>query len=243
MGQIFKGETIVPERMIFMRRGKKGAAAVCTAAVLLCTGMLPAIPATAAETVYLPGDVDMDEVVTGHDAAMVTRYLYVDPHLLTDQQKQLADVNGDGVIDQSDADQIYASQVYELGNWRKEKPFYAIDTRLTSCQMQLCSWVYAGNTVEFGGRAWNAETGQGFLFQKIQETGRISELDYHLMDLDADGDVDAIDALISLYVSALEGAGLMPDGLLAEKRYDYDPALLKNIGHFYIYPDFVNLFS
>ncbi len=48
-----------------MRRGKKGAAAVCTAAVLLCTGMLPAIPAKAAETVYLPGDVDMDEILPG----------------------------------------------------------------------------------------------------------------------------------------------------------------------------------
>ena len=53
---------------------------------------LPALPAGAAEEIYCLGEVDMDHVITGHDAAMVTQYLNVDPHLLTEEQLMLADV-------------------------------------------------------------------------------------------------------------------------------------------------------
>ena len=63
---------------------------------------LSALPISAmsagAEGAYAPGDVDMDGFVTAHDAAVVSRALYVDETALNDEQKQLADVNGDGVV-------------------------------------------------------------------------------------------------------------------------------------------------
>ena len=68
-----------------------------------------------AEGAYAPGDVDMDGFVTAHDAAVVSRALYVDNNLLTSEQKKLADVNGDGKITQEDADWIHENQVYNLG--------------------------------------------------------------------------------------------------------------------------------
>ena len=82
---------------------KKGKVVSIVTAGIMALAALPALPAGAAEEIYCLGDVDMDHVITGHDAAMVTRYLNVDPHLLTEEQLMLADVNEDGVVDQSDA--------------------------------------------------------------------------------------------------------------------------------------------
>lgn len=65
---------------------------------------------------YTPGDVDMDGYITGHDAAMVSRYLNVDRDLLTEDQLALADVNADGNVDQTDADLIHENEVYGIGN-------------------------------------------------------------------------------------------------------------------------------
>ena len=69
-------------------------------AAVLTVGAVPfsVIHAAAADETYVQGDVDMDGYITGHDAAMVSRYLNVDPELLSDQQKALADMNGDGVL-------------------------------------------------------------------------------------------------------------------------------------------------
>ena len=59
----------------------------------------------------------MDGVVTGHDTAMVSRYVLDDTYTLTDEQLKLADVNEDGVVDQADADKLHHEmQVYELGD-------------------------------------------------------------------------------------------------------------------------------
>ena len=57
--------------------------------------------------IYVLGDVDMDGVVTGHDTAMVSRYVLDDTYTLTEEQLKLADVNEDGVVDQADADKLY----------------------------------------------------------------------------------------------------------------------------------------
>ena len=80
---------------------------------------LSALPISAmsvgAEGAYAPGDVDMDGVITGHDAAVVSRYLHVDNTLLNADQLALADVNGDGVVDQADADWIHENEAVELG--------------------------------------------------------------------------------------------------------------------------------
>ena len=74
-----------------------------------------------------PGDLDMDGYVTGHDAAMATRFLYVDPTLLTKDRQILGDMNGDGVFDQADADLIHEKQTYAsvmygtAGNQKKKR--------------------------------------------------------------------------------------------------------------------------
>ena len=78
----------------------------CMAAVLALAS-LPVLGASAEETTYALGDVDMDGVVTGHDTAMVSRYVLDDTYTLTEEQVKLADVNEDGVVDQADADKLY----------------------------------------------------------------------------------------------------------------------------------------
>ena len=81
---------------------RKGIAAVLAGVMALAALPFSALSA-GAESAYAPGDVDMDGYITAHDAAVVSRALYVDETALNDEQKQLADVNGDGVVDQTDA--------------------------------------------------------------------------------------------------------------------------------------------
>ncbi len=71
----------------------------------------------AEEASFMSGDVDMDGVVTGHDTAMVSRYIHDEEYVLTEEQLDLADVNADGSINQADADMLYSElQVYHLGD-------------------------------------------------------------------------------------------------------------------------------
>ena len=87
----------------------------CMAAVLALAS-LPVLGASAEETTYALGDVDMDGVVTNDDATMISRYVlgYI---TLTEEQLKLADVNEDGTVDQADADKLYTEmQVYPLGD-------------------------------------------------------------------------------------------------------------------------------
>ena len=93
---------------------RKGIAAVLAGVMALAALPFSALSA-GAESAYAPGDVDMDGYITAHDAAVVSRALYVDETALNDEQKQLADVNGDGVVDQTDADWIYEHSEYKLG--------------------------------------------------------------------------------------------------------------------------------
>ena len=72
-------------------------------AATLALASLPVLGVNAEETTYALGDVDMDGVVTGHDTAMVSRYVLDDTYTLTEEQLKLADVNEDGVLDVSDA--------------------------------------------------------------------------------------------------------------------------------------------
>ena len=97
---------------------RKGISAVLAGVMALAALPVSAMSASA-EGAHALGDVDMDGFITGHDAAMVTHALYVDNEALTAEQLKLADVNGDGVVDQSDADWIHENQVYELGQMDK----------------------------------------------------------------------------------------------------------------------------
>ena len=51
-----------------------------TAGVMAVAAMpLSVCSVAAADSAYEVGDVDRDGIITGHDAAVVSRYLYVDP--------------------------------------------------------------------------------------------------------------------------------------------------------------------
>ena len=126
---------------------KKGKVVSIVTAGIMALAALPALPAGAAEEIYCLGDVDMDHVITGHDAAMVTRYLNVDPHLLTEEQLMLADVNEDGVVDQSDADWIYENQRYSLGDSFKKgrnSRGLMLDSTTLYFELYYCAREYAG---------------------------------------------------------------------------------------------------
>ena len=96
--------------MIFMKK----ALAFLTASIM-ALGSLPFLSA-GAEDAFAPGDVDMDGVLTGHDAALVSRHLAYGDNNLSEEQLKLADYNGDGVVDQTDVEAIHENEVWELGD-------------------------------------------------------------------------------------------------------------------------------
>lgn len=84
-------------------------------AAIMAAAALPVVSVGAVDAAF-PGDVDQDGVITGHDSAMVSRALYEDPSALTEEQKALADYNGDGVIDETDLEAIHANEVFSIGD-------------------------------------------------------------------------------------------------------------------------------
>ena len=95
----------------------KKALAFLTASVM-ALGSLPFL-SVGAEDAFAPGDVDMDGVLTGHDAALVSRHLIHGDNNLSEEQLKLADYNGDGVVDEEDAKAIVADEEYPLGDLNK----------------------------------------------------------------------------------------------------------------------------
>ena len=91
----------------------KKALAFLTASVM-ALGSLPFLSAGAES--FAPGDVDMDGVITGHDTALVSRHLARGDNSLSRKQLELADYNGDGVVDQADVEAIHENEVWELGD-------------------------------------------------------------------------------------------------------------------------------
>lgn len=84
-------------------------------AAIMAAAALPVVSVGAVDAA-LPGDVDQDGVITGHDSAMVSHALYEDPSTLTAEQKALADYNGDGVVDETDLEAIHANEVFSIGD-------------------------------------------------------------------------------------------------------------------------------
>lgn len=82
--------------------------------LVLAASALPVSAAYAAD--YEVGDVDMDGRITGHDAAVISRYLEGKDVPLTEEQLLLADVNYDGTVNTEDAAAIFANQEYALGD-------------------------------------------------------------------------------------------------------------------------------
>ena len=179
-------------------------------AVLAGVLALSALPISAmsagAEGAYALGDVDMDGVITGHDAAMVSRYLHVDNTLLSADQLALADVNGDGVVDQADADWIHENETIHIG-CIKNSP-NGIDSTTVYYQMfyQVMTAVLDTNSLD------NHE---------------ISKVAYNLMDVNGDGVLNLTDCLDAMVYCGYKGAGYLRDDNYAKTgRYDIESSCI-----------------
>ena len=117
----------------------KKALAFLTASVM-ALGSLPFL-SVGAEDAFAPGDVDMDGVLTGHDAALVSRHLIHGDNNLSEEQLKLADYNGDGVVDQTDADAIHENEVWELGDLDMSGVLSMDDAQAI---FQECSYIAVG---------------------------------------------------------------------------------------------------
>ena len=104
----------------------KKALAFLTASVM-ALGSLPFL-SVGAEDAFAPGDVDMDGVLTGHDAALVSRHLIHGDNNLSEEQLKLADYNGDGVVNEEDAKGIAENEVYCLGDIDLNGSYFVDDT-------------------------------------------------------------------------------------------------------------------
>lgn len=85
-------------------------------AAVMAVSALPILSVSAEESTYALGDVDMDGYITGHDAAVVSRYILKKDITLTEEQLALADVNEDGNVNQADADWIYENEICSIGD-------------------------------------------------------------------------------------------------------------------------------
>lgn len=85
-------------------------------AAVLSLASLPVVSASAEEAAFLPGDVDNDGYITGHDAALISRSLLEEDFSLTEDELSRADITGDGIVDEADAVWIYYNQEYKLGD-------------------------------------------------------------------------------------------------------------------------------
>lgn len=187
--------------------------ALCTACLIM-TASFPALSASAVEPeepTYPLGDVDMDGVITGHDAAMVSRYLNVDPDLLTEQQLALADFNEDGVVNQTDADLIHENEEMALGivcNSDNEEDKITIrDAYFVMCYYRAIS------------------NDEDFDFSKFDLITQDTQLLLNLIDANADGAFTKMD-FIHIYAASSLYPIIDSAPYYTEGRYDlFDDAL------------------
>lgn len=168
------------------------------AAGVMALSSLP-ILGVSAEEVYALGDVDMDGVVTGHDTAMVSRYVLDDTYTLTEEQLQLADVNGDGEVNQADADILHDEmQEYALGD------------------VDMVTVIYHnGNTGEHieAEYSWlDVEDAVQIMIHYVKQCANLeddwTQVQYNLGDLNLDGIVDMMDVCCALKAYARQSAAL-----------------------------------
>ena len=96
-----------------MKRSKWMGIAV---AVAMLASSMSALSVSAADEVLM-GDIDNDGYLTGHDTAMLSRYLLDDTYTLTEDQLSRADITGDGLIDEADVTWIQVNEEYILGDY------------------------------------------------------------------------------------------------------------------------------
>ncbi len=213
-------------------------ATVLTAGTVMTCGFT-----TNAQEGYVAGDVDRDGIITGHDAALVTRYLNVDPDCLDATALALADINGDGVVDATDADAIHAEEVYAIGDVFGTSATFG-EAVFSSMNSLAALKVYAASQVNLlvvdeeasftPVTAYYGENGS-----RVCELGNtpyfadgeivIDAVSYNLLDADADGAVTSLDALTILYVYANSAvyagdADALEAAIYVDGRYDLNPS-------------------
>ncbi len=147
-----------------------------------------------AESAYAVGDIDMDGIVTGHDTAMVSRYLLDESYTLTEEQLILADVDGDGEVTQADADKLYNEmQEYELGN---VDALFEDDRKIDdSLKLRF--------TDLSDGRAMMMY----YAYHAIELDYNFTEVQKNLADLDLNGVVNTKDVLYAMSIYAFRSVG------------------------------------
>ncbi len=206
-------------------------------AAIMSLTSLPVLSVSAEDTMI--GDVDGDGFVTGHDSAVVSRYIYEDASVLSEEQKAIADINGDGIIDQTDLEWIHENEVWAIGDAFKVGP----DTRYSSTYMYggyvaLCVWSRqsAGGDYEildytpishpeYKSGCINNYTEDDLNMIEVDnfttESTSISRVNLNLCDANGDGVVSVSDAWNLLMISAIQSAGGDIYDLYPVGRYDY----------------------
>lgn len=201
-------------------------------AAVMAFSALPILSVNAADTAAL-GDVDGDGVITGHDAALVSRSLYEDSFDLTTEQAARADINQDGVVDQADADQIHASEVYGIGDIYHKNDERGPIGVLDGAAFALFYYgvAMAGQPVEVVQKdidnlnPWGHPTVDSVfedmldnVTDDMRQECQIDQVTFNMLDANADGVVDINDsfALLCAYSYAFADQGFFP----TEGRYD-----------------------
>ena len=175
-------------------------------AAVMGLASLPILSASAAEAAYVQGDVDLDGVITGHDSAVVSRSLYVEGASLTEEQAKIADMDGDGVVDQTDLETIHAKEVYVIGDFNMVGNGY-IPTTLEDAfdTLVFCSVRSAGTPITIlpasSEEAENLQPIQKILLNP-DESVAISQVRYNLMDVNGDGEITENDVLRLMYANS-----------------------------------------
>lgn len=85
-------------------------------AAAMAAGSLSAFSVSAENGSFM-GDIDNDGYLTGHDTAMLSRYLLDDAYTLTEDQLSRADITGDGLVDEADVTWMHVNEEYALGEY------------------------------------------------------------------------------------------------------------------------------
>ncbi len=196
---------------------------ILTAAVMAFAAMpLSVMSASAAEGAYALGDVDMDGVLTGHDAAVLSRYLHVDSNAMTAEQLQLADVNGDGTVDQEDLEWIHANQTSPLGVYNDVYGY--VSSADAADQLTIAAYEGCGKLVI-------DNDAPAMKDRRFGDDPRITQVEYNRLDVNGDGVIDAKDVVDTLVMGACTGAGLPTEKCFEMGRYDYSADLLHEVLH------------
>lgn len=192
---------------------KKGKVISFVTAAVMAMASLPVLAASA-ESAYQLGDVDMDGVITGHDTAMVSRALYDASFTLTNEQIKLADMDGNGVVDQADLEQLHASEVYMIGDVQNYGRLELMDAWYA---LMVDSMARLGTPVTVDNSS-TMLTNKSALEAELLNEYKMNQVSYHLLDADANGTVDVYDAMELMIAFSWQSLGESP--YFAEGRYD-----------------------